>query len=341
MGMQLPDWLREALSWIGCTWPEADETLLRACGDYWRTFAEDAETHAAVAIKAVNDMLAENHSPGLTAFEKYWDKVAGESAYMPDCRIVAGAVSVAFLAASILVLTLKILVIVQLIAFAIILAAAIATAVITLGTSLAAAAEAAIAVNRSIVVAVNATIRALRDLGPPLTELATEHLSEKIVRLDGRPVHHDPDHGVDDYRTPEERRREQQVYERRKQHIAYDHAEKRSTKETEREAEVALGLEAVGRIDAEVRNSNRPEADFQDGNGQEWDVKAFGTRTDQNGNPLPGSGYNRAEAEKGIGRKLKRGINVALDLANLTPAERADLRALIVKKGWEDQVVIY
>src|SRR5438445_682889 len=108
MGMELPDWLREALSWIGCTWPEADETKLREIGGYRSTFGDQAEQHAELAVKAVDGMLAENKSPGLTAFEKYWDKVAGEAAYMPDCRIVANAIGVAFLSASILVLVLKI-----------------------------------------------------------------------------------------------------------------------------------------------------------------------------------------------------------------------------------------
>ena len=60
MGLQLPPELIEALSWIGCTWPEADETKLFHCGEYWGTFAEQAATHAEAAAKAVSEMLAEN-----------------------------------------------------------------------------------------------------------------------------------------------------------------------------------------------------------------------------------------------------------------------------------------
>ena len=154
MGLRLPAGLIEALSWVGCTWPEADETKLFQCGEYWGDFAEKAAAHAEVAAAAVEAMLAENSSPGLEEFKQYWEKLSGESGYLVDCGIVAGAVSIAFYTAGGLVLTLKILVIVQLIAFAVILAAAIAAAFFTLGASLAAAAEIAVTVNRAIVAAV-------------------------------------------------------------------------------------------------------------------------------------------------------------------------------------------
>jgi hypothetical protein len=335
MGLELPDWLIEALSWVGCTWPEADETMLIDIGNYWLEFAGKAEEHAELAVTAVDSMLVENKSPGLTAFAEYWDKVAGEAAYMPDCRIVATAIGIAFLSAGILVLVLKILVIVQLIAFAIILVAAIAAAFFTLGASLAAAAEIAIAVNRAIVYSVNLTITAIRELGPPLTELATEHLSEQIVRLDGRPIHHS-DRGVDDYKTPEQREREKEEYERRKQEIAYDHAKGGVTPGSLREAEVALGLEATGTLKPPVGNSTRPEADFVDGNGKEWDHKGFLTHSD------PNRTYDRTKAEANIQKKLDKGINVALDLRGLSPADREDIKDLVASNPrWAGRVVVY
>lgn len=334
MGLQLPPELIEALSWIGCTWPEADETVLFHCGEYWGAFAEHAAEHAEAATAAVQTMLAENSSPGLDAFRTYWEKLSGEDGYLVDCGIVAGAVSIAFYAAGGLVLTLKILVIVQLVAFAIILAAAVAAAFFTLGASLAAAANAAVTVNRTIVALVGATITAVRELGAPLSELVREHLGKEIDRLGSRPIH-SSEHGVDDFDTPEEREAEREEYERRKEELAKDpdHGGK-ATDATRREAEVALGLEKMGAVTPPVERGS-PGADFKDGDGQDWDVKGFQTR--------PGrGGYTRTAAERSIQREIAAGEHVALDTGKLSPADRADLQELIASHPeWAGQVVIY
>lgn len=153
-------------------------------------------------------------------------------------------------------------------------------------------------------------------------------------------IHHS-DRGVDDYKTPEKREQERREYERRKNNIAYDHAQGKVTDGSLREAEVALGLGDVGAVPEPVDNATRPDADFKDGSGQEWDVKAFGTRYDENGNPYPGSGYSRTAAERHIKNKLQKGVKVALDLERLTPQERADLKDLVIRKDWTGEVVIY
>lgn len=332
--MQLPPELIEALSWIGCTWPEADETKLFHCGEYWGTFAERAADHAEEASAAVTTMTSENHSEGIDAFEVYWEKLSGEDGYLVDSGIAAGAVSIAFYSAGVLVLTLKILVIVQLVAFAIILAAAIAAAFFTLGASLAAAAEAAIAINRVIVTLVNTTITAISELGVPLTELAQEHLSKEIDRLEGRPIH-TSEHGVDDFKTPEDREQEREERERRKEELAKDPDQGgKATEGSRREAEVALGLEETGAVKPPVERGS-PGADFKDGNGQDWDVKGFQTR--------PGKGgYTRAAAEAAIKRELAAGENVALDTAKLSKEDRDDLKELVAENPeWADKVVIY
>jgi hypothetical protein len=115
-------------------------------------------------------MLAENQSPG--AFGVYWEKLSGEDGYLVDCGIVVGAVSIAFYAAGGLVLTLKVLVIAQLIAFAVILAAAIAAAFFTLGASLASSASRSCTAGRGDVAAGSSSRRPVSVLsrvssGPP------------------------------------------------------------------------------------------------------------------------------------------------------------------------------
>ena len=335
MGLQLPPELIEALSWVGCTWPEADETKLFDCGEYWGAFAERAAEHAEAATTAVLAMLAENQSPGLDAFRVYWEKLSGEDGYLVDCGIVAGAVSIVFYAAGGLVLTLKTLVIVQLIAFAVILAAAIAAAFFTLGASLAAAAAYAVTVNRTITTLVNTTIIAIRGLGAPLSELVREHLSKEIDRLEGRPIH-SSEQGVDEFDTPEEREQEQQEYERRREELAKDPATGQVTDSTRREAEVALGLERMGTVTPPVERADHEGADFTDGNGQDWDVKGFQTRPGQDGD------YTRAAAETSIQKEIIAGEYVALDTSKLSQADRDDLKELVESHPeWVGKVVIY
>ena len=336
MGLQLPPELIEALSYVGCTWPEADETKLFEAGQAWLAFTNAAEGHAELAVTAVNTMMSENTSPGLTAFAEYWEKVAGESGYLANSRIVATAIAVAFFQAALLVLSLKLLVIVQLIAFAVILAAAVAAAFFTLGASLAAAAEAAVAVNRAIVAATRITITAVRELGPVLAELAREHLSEKIDRLEGRPIHSSAQ-GVDTFDTPEERDTADREYQQRKEELARDPAHGGIPNEkTRREAEVALGLEATGTVSGPVERAADPRADFTDASGQDWDVKQFGTYPGRRGT------YERTEAERAILRELGQGERVALDTSRLSREDFDDLKDLVASHpDWADQVVIY
>jgi hypothetical protein len=334
VGLQLPPELVEALSWIGCTWPQADETLLIHCGEYWGAFAEQAATHSGAAATAVAAMLAENQSPGLDAFKAYWEKLSGEDGYLVDCGIAAGAVSIAFYSAGGLVLALKISVIAQLVAFAVILAAAVAAAFFTLGASLAAAAETAVVVNRTIVLLVGATITAVRELGAPLSELVREHLGKEIDRLAARPIH-TSEQGVDEFDTPQEREQARQEYELRKEELAKDpdHGGT-ATAATRREAEVALGLEKMGAVTPPVERGS-PGADFKDGSGQDWDVKGFRTR--------PGrGGYTREAAEKSIRREIAAGEYVALDISKLSPADRDDLKELVgAHPEWAEKVAIY
>jgi hypothetical protein len=335
MGLQLPPELIEALSYVGCTWPEADETKLMEAGQAWLAFAGAAAGHAGLAVTAVDSMVGENTSQGITAFAEYWEKVAGEGGYLANSRIVATAVALAFFQAAILVLSLKLLVIAQLIAFAVILAAAVAAAFFTLGASLAAAAEAAVAVNRAIVAATRITITAVRELGPVLAELAREHLSEKIDRLEGRPIH-SSDQGVDSFDTPAERAEAEREYQRRMEELAFDPAHGGASEGTRREAEVALGLEATGTVDEPVERAAHPGADFTDGSGQDWDVKGFRTVPGR-----PGT-YDRGQAERSIQRELRAGENVALDTSQLSRADFDDLKDLVASHpDWANQVVIY
>lgn len=201
MGMQLPDWLREALSWAGVTWPEADESLIFELADAWSAFADNAEPVTEDALQAVETLLETNESDGLNAFRTYWQKVAGDGGYMFNAKTAATVMSVSATGAAIYVLALKITAIVQLVALAIIIIAAIAAALETLGASLAAAAEAAVAVNRAILAAVRTTIELIETLGRTLAEAVEQMFAKAIEHLRARPIHSSKDR-VDDNQEP-------------------------------------------------------------------------------------------------------------------------------------------
>ncbi|MEQ7127867.1 hypothetical protein ABN034_25560 [Actinopolymorpha sp. B11F2] len=335
MGLELPPGLIQALHYAGCYWPEADETALQRCGEAWLGFAFSAEGSSEQAVLAVDGMARENEGPGIDAFEDYWEKVAGERGYLVSSEIVAIGIAVAFFQAAMLVLVLKLLVIVQLIALTIILAAAIAAAFFTVGASLAVAAEAAVTVNRVIVIAVQLTTTLVRTLGPVLARLVRDLLNEQVQRLDGRPIHAS-EHGVDAYETGEEREEAAHEYERRKQELAVDPAIGGTSPGTEREAEVALGLEATGTMSKPVTRADNERADFTEGSGQDWDVKGYQTREE------PGRTYDRTRAETGIQKKLDRDIHVALDTSKLSREDFNDLKALVQSHPeWSGKVVIY
>ncbi|MGH3488600.1 MAG: hypothetical protein ACRDP8_11910 [Actinopolymorphaceae bacterium] len=317
MGLELPPGLIQALHYAGCYWPEADETALQRCGEAWLGFAFSAEVHAEQAVLAVTDMSHTNTGPAIDAFKGYWEKVAGDTGYLFSSEIVAIGIAIAFFQAAMLVLVLKLLVIVQLIALAIILAAAIAAAFFTVGASLAVAAEAAVSVNRVIVIAVQLTTTLIRTLGPVVARLVRVYLGAKIERLDGRPIHAS-EHGVDAYETREEREEAAQEYERRKEELAIDPAIGGTSPGTEREAEVALGLEATGTVSEPVTRAENERADFTEGSGQDWDVKGYQTREE------PDRTYDRTRSETGIQKKLDRDIHVALDTSKLSGRRRSD-----------------
>lgn len=85
-----------------------------------------------------------------------------------------------------------------------------------------------------------------------------------------------------------------------------------------------------------MENSDRPEADFKDGSGHEWDVKGYRTHSD------PGRTYDRSKAEAGIQKKLNKGIDVALDTSQLSRDDFNDLKDLVASHPeWANRVVIY
>ncbi len=333
--MQLPGELIDVLSYLGMTWPEADEELLKERGDHWMAFGEAGDGQRTLANDAVAAMLATNQSRGLDRFSDTWDRVGGDWGHLNGSTVTAEAVAVAYYACAALVLAMKLAVIVQLVALAVVIAAAVAASFFTLGASLAAAAAFARTIFTIIQRIVRLTIAAIDRYGPILAELVGGLLQIGTLVLDQRPIHGSDD-GRDGAETEQEKaERERERAERREELAADpDHGGQANDK-TRREADVALGLEDSGALTPPVERGPRG-ADFRDGDGQLWDVKGYQSRPGQRGN------YDPTVVQAAIEGKINSGQNVILDLSGLNDADRVNLIQMVQNSpSWAGRVVVY
>lgn len=137
MGLQLPGELITALGWIGYTWPEADEEKLFEMGQAWISFAGRIGAAAGEADAAAGQVWAQNTGPAVQAFQKWWTGEQHGPLVLRDGTQAAVILGAGLIICAAIVLALKIAVIVQLAILAFEVAQAIATAVVTLGASLA------------------------------------------------------------------------------------------------------------------------------------------------------------------------------------------------------------
>lgn len=103
-------------------------------------------------------------------------------------------------------------------------------------------------------------------------------------------------------------------------------------------SDVALGCEANGSLQDPVTRATDPEADFTDGNGQDWDVKKFSSTTP----PGERGDYDPTTVRSQIQDQIDNNENVILDLRDLSPAHRADLIAMVRSNpDWAAKVITY
>ncbi|MCI3277898.1 WXG100-like domain-containing protein [Streptomyces cylindrosporus] len=138
MSLTLPSELVWVLDLLGYSWPEADEEALHEVAETWRSFGrtlEEIETNGARFAGAV---VAHNAGQAVDGFGKAWGAYTGtngEDSYLPDAKTACEVIALAFDGAAIAVLTAKLAVIAQLIALAIEIIAAQASAPFTFGLS--------------------------------------------------------------------------------------------------------------------------------------------------------------------------------------------------------------
>jgi len=135
MGLQLPEWLTEPLSWVGLEWPQADEVKLFEAGQAWMAFAFRLQPIAAHANSAAADVWSNNEGPASDEFKRWWEDEDGPTKRLRDDQLAALLIGGALMIFAAITLVMKIMFIVQLIILAVQVAMAIAAAFATFGAS--------------------------------------------------------------------------------------------------------------------------------------------------------------------------------------------------------------
>jgi uncharacterized protein YukE len=112
MGLVLPGALAWVLDMIGIEWPNIDEDELRSGATQLRQLAGELTSNTGDAHSSIEQMLQNNSSDSLKAFEGLWQKLA--AGHLPQLAEGLKAIAVALDASAVLVVGMKTGAIVQL-----------------------------------------------------------------------------------------------------------------------------------------------------------------------------------------------------------------------------------
>ncbi|MGW1259153.1 WXG100-like domain-containing protein [Streptomyces sp. NPDC002513] len=138
MSLTLPDELVWVLDLLGYSWPDADEEALHEVAETWRSFGTELEGIQSRGEGFARIVVSGNVGEAVDGFSKAWGAYTGangEDSYLPDAKTACEVIALAFDAAAVAVLTAKLSVIAQLIALAMEIIAAQASAPFTFGLS--------------------------------------------------------------------------------------------------------------------------------------------------------------------------------------------------------------
>jgi hypothetical protein len=136
MGSELPGELISVLGVLGYTWPQADEEQLFGLANHWLGLADRLRAGVDQADAAAAAVWQHNAGEMVGAFRTAWTVGDGPSQQLRLSATGAEIIGAGLMICASVVLALKISVIVQLVALAIEIAEAVATAVVTFGASL-------------------------------------------------------------------------------------------------------------------------------------------------------------------------------------------------------------
>jgi hypothetical protein len=133
--IELPAELTEPLGWIGLVWPQADEDRLHADGQLWIDYGARLRAHAREADAAARKVWSDNYGESIDAFERWWNAPDGPGRNLENAAAAVELIGAGLIAMAGITVALKIAFIAQLVALAIEVGQAIATAVPSFGAS--------------------------------------------------------------------------------------------------------------------------------------------------------------------------------------------------------------
>jgi hypothetical protein len=137
MTIELPAELTEPLSWLGLSWPQADEDRLHADGLAWIDHAIRLRRHAAEADTAARRVWLENEGASVDAFEQWWNGEEGPGRHLDDAATAVELIGAGLIAMAGVTVALKTAYLAQLALLAFQVGQAVATSVATAGATLA------------------------------------------------------------------------------------------------------------------------------------------------------------------------------------------------------------
>jgi len=141
VSLTLPDELVWVLDLLGFNWPMADEDQLKEAAKAWRQFADDADDVRREAAQVVRHVVGANEAEAIDAFAQHWKEFErGDDGHLSDAADAARLVADVLDGFADAVLTMKGLVLAQVVICAAQIATAVAAAPVTGGASLVASA---------------------------------------------------------------------------------------------------------------------------------------------------------------------------------------------------------
>ena len=135
MGIELPGWLTEPLSWITLEWPQADETKLFEAAQVWMNFGMAAIPVGTTSTSAAETVWTTNEGPQVDAFKNWWNDEDGPTQRLSEDAAAAMIIGAALMIFAAITLAMKIAWIAALIALAVQVAMAIAASFATFGAA--------------------------------------------------------------------------------------------------------------------------------------------------------------------------------------------------------------
>ncbi|OLF14294.1 hypothetical protein BLA60_03930 [Actinophytocola xinjiangensis] len=136
-GLMLPPELGGLLNTLGFSWPQGDEGKIFDLAGEWIAFGGQLSSSVDDAHSQANAVWTNNMAEAVDRFREYWNGPDAPRSNLADGATAATMVGAGLYVCAGVLLALKVAVIAQLVALAIQIAQAIATAAVTFGASLA------------------------------------------------------------------------------------------------------------------------------------------------------------------------------------------------------------